>query len=146
VAYLGELHDSAANHELELAVLAQLSSAKRPIALSLEMFETDVQQILDDYLAGRIGESEFQNYLTQSLPQLLSEGRKFRVCLRLAHQYLDQLLDDKMRNQIISSIFGNVGTIAAFRGGKFSERSGKKAKRSGVFEKGPETSAKHVIA
>ncbi|MDI6815333.1 MAG: hypothetical protein QMC90_04560, partial [Dehalococcoidales bacterium] len=40
---------------------------------------------------------------------ILSEARKYRLCLVLAHQYIDQL-DEELRK----AIFGNVGTIIAF--------------------------------
>lgn len=55
---------------------------------------------------------EFQNFQTESFAVVLSEARKYRLCLILAHQYIDQL-DEKVR----SAIFGNVGTIICFRVG-----------------------------
>lgn len=55
---------------------------------------------------------EFQNFTTLSLANMLSELRKYRVNLILAHQYLAQL-DPK----ISDAIFGNVGTIVSFRVG-----------------------------
>lgn len=59
VVFFGEQHDDPATHRAELAVLAALGNGSRPVLLSLEMFERDVQGVLDDYLAGRIGEAEF---------------------------------------------------------------------------------------
>ena len=59
VVFFGEQHDDPATHRAELAVLAALGNVKRPVVLSLEMFERDVQPVLDDYLAGRIAESDF---------------------------------------------------------------------------------------
>lgn len=53
---------------------------------------------------------EFQNYATDSFANILSEARKYRLNLILAHQYLEQLPET-----VRSSIFGNVGTIVAFR-------------------------------
>jgi len=53
---------------------------------------------------------EFQNFQTESFAIVLSEARKYRLCLILAHQYIDQL-DEKVR----SAIFGNVGTLICFR-------------------------------
>ena len=53
---------------------------------------------------------EFQNFTTLSLANMLSELRKYRVNLILAHQYLAQL-DPKVRDAIL----GNVGTIISFR-------------------------------
>jgi uncharacterized iron-regulated protein len=58
VTYLGEFHDDPASHRLEVAVLEELA-AKSDLALSLEMFETDVQGLLDAYLAGTVSEAEF---------------------------------------------------------------------------------------
>lgn len=53
---------------------------------------------------------EFQNYATDSFANILSEARKYRLNLILAHQYLEQLPET-----VRSAIFGNVGTIVAFR-------------------------------
>ena len=60
VIFLGELHDDAVGHavQAELLRLAVERYAKdRPVALSLEMFERDVQVVLDEYLKGLISES-----------------------------------------------------------------------------------------
>ena len=56
---------------------------------------------------------EFQNYTTLSIASMLSELRKFKVSLTLAHQYLHQL-DIDIRNAVL----GNVGTIISFRVGQ----------------------------
>lgn len=55
---------------------------------------------------------EFQNYTTLSLANMLSELRKYRLSLVLAHQYLTQL-DLPVRDAIL----GNAGTLIAFRVG-----------------------------
>jgi uncharacterized iron-regulated protein len=59
VVFFGEQHDDPATHRAELSVLAALGTGTRPVVLSLEMFERDVQGVLDDYLAGRISEGDF---------------------------------------------------------------------------------------
>ena len=59
---------------------------------------------------------EFQNFTTDSFATILSEARKYRLCLILAHQYISQLTEsgnEKVRN----AIFGNVSTICTFRVG-----------------------------
>ncbi len=56
---------------------------------------------------------EFQNYTTESIASMLSELRKFKVLLVMAHQYLHQL-DVDIRNAVL----GNVGTIISFRVGQ----------------------------
>lgn len=55
---------------------------------------------------------EFQNFSTDAFPAVLSEARKFRLNLTLAHQYLDQLTEDTKK-----AVFGNVGAVLAFRVG-----------------------------
>jgi len=52
---------------------------------------------------------EFQNFATDSFATILSEARKYKLSLILAHQYISQLSDD-----IRQAIFGNVGTIVSF--------------------------------
>src|SRR3990172_2741577 len=59
VVFVGEQHDDPNTHRLELAVLDGLARRRGAIILSLEMFERDVQPVLDDYLAGRGEEEEF---------------------------------------------------------------------------------------
>ena len=59
---------------------------------------------------------EFQNFLTDSMQIILSEARKYHLCLTVAHQYIGQLVkagDTKFKD----SIFGNVGTKVAYRVG-----------------------------
>jgi hypothetical protein len=53
---------------------------------------------------------EFQNVTTNSISQILSEARKYKLGLNLAHQYIAQI-DEGIKN----AVFGNVGSMAAFR-------------------------------
>jgi hypothetical protein len=55
---------------------------------------------------------EFQNFATESFASILSEARKYRLNLTIAHQYIEQL-DEKVRG----AVFGNIGTIVCFRVG-----------------------------
>lgn len=55
---------------------------------------------------------EFQNFTTDAFISILSEARKYRLCLTLSHQYLGQL-----REGIASAVLGNAGSIVAFRVG-----------------------------
>jgi hypothetical protein len=56
---------------------------------------------------------EFQNITTSSIPGILSEARKYKLSLTIAHQYLAQV-DEKIRD----AVFGNVGSMAVFRVGQ----------------------------
>lgn len=55
---------------------------------------------------------EFQNFSTESFANILSEARKYRLGLIMAHQYIEQLSDE-----VRAAVFGNVGTMIAFRVG-----------------------------
>ena len=55
---------------------------------------------------------EFQNFASNSLTEILSESRKYNLCLTFANQYLGQLTDS-----IRSTIFGNVANLLSFRVG-----------------------------
>lgn len=58
VVFLGEEHDNDVGHALQLELCERLG-ARRPLALSFEMFERDAQDQLDLYLAGAIPEERF---------------------------------------------------------------------------------------
>ena len=59
---------------------------------------------------------EFQNFATDSFCSILSEARKYRLCLIMAHQYIKQLVK-KDNAQIRDAVFGNVGTMMSFKVG-----------------------------
>ena len=55
---------------------------------------------------------EFQNFASESFANILSEARKYRLNLILAHQYIAQ-----MDEEVSDAVFGNIGTMIAFRVG-----------------------------
>jgi hypothetical protein len=58
---------------------------------------------------------EFQNFITDSIESILSEARKYRLNLIIAHQYMAQLQDEKGRAGIRDAVLGNAGTLCSFR-------------------------------
>jgi nitrogen fixation-related uncharacterized protein len=61
---------------------------------------------------------EFQNYVTDSIESILSEARKYRLGLIIAHQYLDQLEKDSKLSGAVNlkgAVFGNVGTMMFYK-------------------------------
>jgi len=52
---------------------------------------------------------EFQNFATESFAKILSEARKYRLCLIMANQFMSQVPED-----IRSAILGNVGSLVTF--------------------------------
>jgi len=57
---------------------------------------------------------EFQSFANESFAGILSEARKYKLNLTIAHQYIEQMTED-VRN----AVFGNVGTMISFRVGAF---------------------------
>ena len=55
---------------------------------------------------------EFQNFSTESFANILSEARKYRLDIIMAHQYIEQLSEE-----VQAAVFGNVGTFVTFRVG-----------------------------
>ncbi len=55
---------------------------------------------------------EFQNFATDTFAEILSEARKYRLNLTIAHQYMGQLND-----VVRKTVFGNVGSMISFRVG-----------------------------
>jgi len=75
VIFIGEEHESQVSHHAELTILKGLAKHDSNLVLALEMFERDVQDILDAYLKRKISEKEFlrqsvpgQNYLEDYAP------------------------------------------------------------------------------
>lgn len=86
---------------LGLIIVGKFSQA----ALS-RVDETDPLKRPDFYLYI----DEFQNVTTPAISSILSEARKYRLSLTVAHQYIAQLTED-----IKGAVFGNVGSMAVFR-------------------------------
>jgi len=80
VVFFGEQHDDAETHRAELALLTGIGERRQKVVLSLEMFERDVQPLIDAYLAGGISEADFR---AQSRPWPNYES-DYRPLLELA--------------------------------------------------------------
>lgn len=59
---------------------------------------------------------EFQNFTTEAFASILSEARKYRLNLIIAHQYVGQLVSETS-TRVRDAVFGNVGTMVFFRVG-----------------------------
>jgi len=65
---------------------------------------------------------EFQNFVTESIESILSEARKYRLSLNIAHQYINQLMSSKQDEKVKNAVFGNIGTMVSY---KISAEDGK---------------------
>lgn len=88
--FLGEQHDDSVGHSLEFEIFRRAVdeyAARRKVALSMEMFERDVQIVVDEYLSGQITEAQFLassrpwgNYKTDYRPLVeLAKDKKLPV-------------------------------------------------------------------
>ncbi len=82
VLFFGEEHNDSAGHYLENKILSELYAAYgKQVALSMEMFETDGQLALNEYLAGKIDESRFAKDV-----RLWSNYKDYRPMIEFAKQ------------------------------------------------------------
>ncbi len=75
-----------------------------------ELHETEVKKLPHFYLFV----DEFQSFVNESFANILSEARKYKLNLTIAHQYIEQVPEE-----VRDAVFGNVGTTIAFRVGPF---------------------------
>ncbi len=71
---------------------------------------TELQKLPNFYLYV----DEFQSFANKSFADILSEARKYKLNLTLAHQYIEQ-----MEEEVRDAVFGNVGTMITFRVGAY---------------------------
>lgn len=92
--------------ELNSSLIGLLMVGKLLMAAFSRIDIPDQDQRRDFYLYI----DEFQSVTTKSIATILSEARKYRLNLTIAHQFIGQLDED-----IKKAVFGNVGSVAAFR-------------------------------
>ncbi len=76
------------------------------------------REVAKDHVPFFLYIDEFQNYITESIESILSEARKYKLGLVLAHQYLDQLKQENKLSKSVDlqgAVFGNVGTIVTYK-------------------------------
>lgn len=103
---IGELNTQL----LGLVMVAQIQMA------AMSRVDTAEDERKDFYLYV----DEFQNFATDTFCSILSEARKYRLALIMAHQYINQLVVSKFGStstQIRDAVFGNVGTLQSFKVG-----------------------------
>lgn len=91
--------------ELNANLIGMLIVMKLQMA-ALSRVDSYGQKLSDFYLYI----DEFQNVTTPAIASILSEARKYRLSLNVAHQYIAQL-EENIKN----AVFGNVGSMAVFR-------------------------------
>jgi hypothetical protein len=90
---------------LGLIIVSKLQMA----ALRRQRFAKEDRQDFFMYI------DEFQNYITDSIESILSEARKYRLSLNMAHQYIAQLDGEDGKSRVKDAVFGNVGTMMCYK-------------------------------
>jgi uncharacterized iron-regulated protein len=110
VVYFGELHDNAAGHQV-YAELAKLLADRRPdFVLSMEMFERDVQGVVNDYVCGRIDEAAF---LKHSRPWK-NYARDYKPLVELARERKRDVIAGNLPRPVAGRVASKEGTMSPF--------------------------------
>jgi len=64
--FIGELHDRVDHHQAQLQVITALVEEGAPIAIGLEMFRTESQQVLDSWVQGEMAEEDFIGFFNEN--------------------------------------------------------------------------------
>jgi hypothetical protein len=94
-----------------------------------DLSEAELKKVSQFYLYV----DEFQSFANESFADILSEARKYKLNLTIAHQYVEQ-----MTEEVRAAVFGNVGTMAIFRVGAYD---------ADIFQKefAPQFSAEDIV-
>lgn len=77
------------------------------------MSRADISEVEMEYIPNfNFYVDEFQSFASDSFANILSEARKYKLNLTIAHQYVEQMSDE-----VKAAVFGNVGTMVVFRVG-----------------------------
>lgn len=103
--------------DLNAQLLGMVMVAKLQMA-AMSRVDTPEEERKDFYMYV----DEFQNFVTDSFASILSEARKYRLCLTIAHQYISQITKLKGGGKgsaedttIRDAVFGNVGSMMCFK-------------------------------
>jgi uncharacterized iron-regulated protein len=121
VLFLGEQHDDPGTHRLEAATLEGLARRRGNIVVAMEMFERDVQPLLDNYLAGQAQEHDFYTgsrpwprYITDYRPLVeLARSSKWPVIASDVPRRLASLVSRRGLKIILDSISATDRAFAA---------------------------------
>jgi uncharacterized iron-regulated protein len=110
VVFFGELHDNVAGHQV-YAELAKLLADRRPdFVLSMEMFERDVQGVVNDYLRGRIDEAAF---LKNSRPWK-DYARDYRPLVEMTRERNRDLIAGNLPRPVAGKVASKEGSMSPF--------------------------------
>ncbi len=104
IVYVGENHDQFSNHVVQLEVIKDLHRRGKTIAVGMEMFQRPFQKVLDEYIEGKIDESEFLKG-TQYFKRWGFDYRLYRPILLFARSNKIPVVALNQRQEIVDKVF-----------------------------------------
>ncbi len=104
IIYVGENHDQFSNHVVQLEVIKDLHGRGKPVAVGMEMFQRPFQKVLDEYIEGKIDESEFLKG-TQYFKRWGFDYRLYRPILLFARSNKIPVVALNQRQEIVDKVF-----------------------------------------
>jgi aminopeptidase N len=106
IIYVGETHDRFSNHVMELEVIKDLHRRGRKIAIGMEMFERPFQNVVDEYIEGKIDEREFLKG-TGYFKRWGYDYNLYRPILEFAWSEKIPVVALNQRQEIVDKVFQN---------------------------------------
>lgn len=110
VVFFGELHDNVVGHQVYAELARLLADRRGDVAISLEMFERDVQGVVNDYIRGRIDEAAF---LKHSRPWK-DYARDYRPLIELARERKLDVLAGNLPRTVAGKVASKEGSMSLF--------------------------------
>lgn len=108
VVFVGEQHDDPGTHRMEIALLEAVGRRRSDVVVALEMFERDVQPVLDSYLEGKIPEDAFLK-ATRPWPNYATD---YRPLVEFAKARGWKVIGGNVPRKIASSVFSKgIGVV-----------------------------------
>jgi aminopeptidase N len=103
IIYVGEMHDRFEDHRAEYNIIRALHRKNSRMAIGMEMFQKPFQKVLDDYIAGKIGEREFLKK-SEYFDRWAYDYTLYREILLYAREYKIPVLALNIRGEIVSKV------------------------------------------
>ncbi|MFO0938532.1 MAG: ChaN family lipoprotein [Gemmataceae bacterium] len=110
VVYFGELHDNVTGHRVYANLASELVTRRPDAVISMEMFEKDVQGVLNDYLRGRVDEATFLKF---SRPWK-DYARDYKPLVELARDRKLDVLAANLPRPVASKVASKEGSTSPF--------------------------------
>lgn len=106
LVYVGETHTSLSDHRLQLYLLRAMAAQGQPLALGVEWFQRPYQDVLDDYIAGRIDEANLLRK-TEYFRRWGFDYRLYRDILRFAREQRIPVVALNARRELTDAVMKN---------------------------------------